>query len=213
MTADAICNSGSEVVPVIVKSHWRFWHLLTLFGGVVLLHGVGSCLLIPTTTDPRIQTARLLMSCGMATMAVSLLIRHWAMARLMFWIGGLRLTGALIPLATGPVSTPDYRHLLVVMMMLVAIVEFLAAQRLRRAEEPYRALHLSALIGIMASAGMLKGYPFISDERMGLLLGISLSASGIALIGLAFANRRAHRAAQAAFRQVESESTGHALSA
>jgi uncharacterized membrane protein HdeD (DUF308 family) len=195
------------------QSQWRFWHQLTLFGGVVLLHGIACCLLIPATTDPRIQTARLLFSCGVATVAVSLLLRHWVVARLIFWIGGLRLVGALVPLSTGQTESPDYRHLLVVIMMLVAIVEFLAAQRLRRAEQSFKALQLSAIVGIMASAGMLQGYPFISDERLGVLLGVSLSASGLALLGMAFATRRSFRAAEATFKQVESEQTQGAISA
>jgi uncharacterized membrane protein HdeD (DUF308 family) len=177
------------------------------------MHGIASCLLIPTTTDPRIHTARLLITCGLATVAVSLMLRRWVAARLIFWIGGMRLVGALIPMAIGRTASPDYRHLLVVMMMLTAIVEFLAAQRLRRAEESYRALQLSAVVGIMASAGMLQGYPLISDERMGVLLGISLSASGLALIGMAFANRRAFRAAEATFKQVESSPVQDAISA
>lgn len=191
---------------------WNSWHMLTLIGGIVALHGIATGVLVPGSIDPRMMTSMILFSCGVCTLIISLMLRKWTGARIYFWIGGLRLVGALAAITTRVPGGADYRHLVVVMMILISVLEFLAAARLRQADEPHRALQLSAVIGILASAGLLHNYPVISDEKMGVLLGVSMSMSGLAIIGLGFVTRHLFQVAQSALQQVESTEPAKASS-
>ncbi|MCW5963397.1 MAG: hypothetical protein KIT83_05115 [Bryobacterales bacterium] len=187
------------------RSRFQSWHSLTTLGAVLVLHGVAACTLIPGAANARILTAALLFSAGLNAAILSLLFRNWTVARISFWMGGFRMVTGVGAVVTSYPESPDYRHLLVLMMVVISLLEFLAASQLRRQDEPHRAFQHSAVGGMIASAGMLRTYPVISDEQTGVMLGLSMLISGFAYLAIALGVRRVLRSARMALKRVETE--------
>ena len=165
-------------------STFRLWQYLLLLGTVLMLHGVILAGLAVTPAKNPIWIPLLLTSVGLQTVILSFLMRTWSGARAMFIAGALRIAAALGLVVASIGNSGDYRQLLVTMMVAVAGLEFIISIRLRRAEEPYVALRASALIGVLASACLI-GIDYTWDfATVGVLVGLSMVFSGIAVISL-----------------------------